>query len=84
MSMADATDTQMASIRAASTARFNASSRGPFVARSASDRTDDWPHWFVADASGVNVIEYLAADRVGRLPFVPRIEAERLASVANG
>jgi hypothetical protein len=83
VTMAD-TDTYMASIRATSIAKFNAADRGPFVARSASDRTDDWPRWFVADRNGINVVEYLAPELAGRLPLVPRIEAERLAGVANG
>lgn len=79
-----ATDMQMAAIRAASIVKFHAAARGPFVARSASDNTDEWPHWFVADRNGVNVVEYLEPELGGYLPFVPRIEAERLASVANG
>ena len=82
--MADDTDAQMASIHAASIAKFHAAARGPFNARSASDTTDYWPHWFVADRNGINLIEYLAPELSGRLPFVPRAEAERLAGVANG
>lgn len=27
---------------------------GPYPARSASDRRDDWPFWMVVDANGVN------------------------------
>jgi hypothetical protein len=82
--MADDTDAQMTAIRSASVAKFHAAARGPFIARSASDRTDDWDHWFVADRNGINVLEYLAQERQGQLPFVPRIEAERLAGAANG
>lgn len=27
---------------------------GPYAARSASDRREDWPFWMVVDANGVN------------------------------
>lgn len=27
---------------------------GPYAARSASDKRDDWPFWMVVDANGVN------------------------------
>lgn len=61
-----------------------------YFARSASDRTDDWPFWFVADrAKGdLNVTadlirEHHDPDHAGGV-FVPRRGAEDLAALANG
>jgi hypothetical protein len=48
--------------------------RGPFKARSASDRRDDWPLWYVADAGGrINCIPGLA----------PRALVEEITACAN-
>lgn len=58
--------------------------RGPFTARSASDRTDDWPFWFVADKTGLNITVNAEPRLRGRLPFVPRDMAERIAGALNG
>lgn len=62
-----------------------------FFARSASDRTDDWPFWFVADADrdGLNVTNDLIVRFIdptyqrNRLPFLPRVACEVLASKAQ-
>ncbi|SEN87926.1 hypothetical protein SAMN04489859_102057 [Paracoccus alcaliphilus] len=66
------------------------SDRPRYFARSASDRTNDWPRWFVADRSkgGMNVTadlirEYRNPDHCGGV-FLPRIAAEALAAEANG
>lgn len=65
---------------------------GPrYYARSASDTTDDWPFWFVADyfQGGLNVVGPLmdqlfpGNDRRGRV-FLSRYDAESLAAMANG
>jgi len=56
---------------------------GPFTARSASDKTDDWPHWFVADGRGINVTVHLMPELRGYLPFVPKGMAIELAEAAN-
>ena len=60
-----------------------------YYARSASDRTDDWPFWFVADSSkgNVNVTadiirQHIRPNRKGRV-FVPRVLAQDLADMAN-
>jgi hypothetical protein len=61
-----------------------------FYARSASDRTDDWPYWFVADSQkgGLNVTAKLIRRHLdpehkrGVLCF--RRGAEYLAILANG
>lgn len=57
--------------------------------RSASDRTDDWPFWFVADrqAGGLNVTadlirKHVNQDHVGGV-FGSREQIEMLADVAN-
>lgn len=60
-----------------------------YFARSASDRTDDWPLWFVADRrkSGLNVTLSLIEKAFGRhvvgMPFLPREHAETLAEISN-
>ena len=61
-----------------------------YYARSASDRTDDWPFWFVADAQkgGLNVtavlaLQHLNHDAKGQT-LCNRDYAEYLAIIANG
>jgi hypothetical protein len=54
-----------------------------YYARSASDKTDDWPLWFVANQQGINVTVQLFPELSGRLPFVPKHVAVLLADVAN-
>ena len=61
-----------------------------YYARSASDRTDDWHFWFVADAQkgGLNVTaelvrQHLNVNPEGRTLCV-RDFAEQLAFAANG
>jgi len=60
-----------------------------FFARSASDRTDDWPHWFVADRQNgeINVTIRLIEKRFGvalpLLPFLWREACEAMAAQAN-
>ena len=58
---------------------------GRFYARSASDRTDDWPYWYVADRekAGLNVTVALVPEMRGCMPFLSRKEAESLAQAAN-
>lgn len=57
-----------------------------YYARSASDKTDEWPFWYVADRqqSGLNVTKALASEQVGYLPFVSREAAIKIAETANG
>lgn len=55
----------------------------PLKARSASVKTDDWPYWFVADATGLNVTVEFAPERAGRLPFLPKEAACDLADAMN-
>ena len=61
-----------------------------YYARSASDRTDDWPFWFVADAQkgGLNVTaelvrQHLNIDAKGQT-LCSRRTAKHLATIANG
>ena len=61
-----------------------------YYARSASDRTDDWPDWFVADTQkgGLNVTAVLARqhlniDAKGQT-LCSRRTAQHLAILANG
>jgi hypothetical protein len=61
-----------------------------YYARSASDRTDDWPYWFVADAQkgGLDVTAELVRQHLNVNPeggtLCSRGDAERLAILANG
>lgn len=57
-----------------------------YYARSASDKTDEWPLWYVADRhqSGLNVTKTLAPEQVGYLPFVSKDAAQKIAETANG
>jgi hypothetical protein len=61
-----------------------------YYARSASDRTDDWPFWFVADSQrgGLNVTNELVREHFPKLHrpgavFLPREFAEGLAAAVN-
>lgn len=60
-----------------------------YYARSASDRTDEWPFWFVADRNkaGLNVtlslVESLYGQHLVCLPFMSRDDAVELAIEAN-
>ena len=60
-----------------------------YYARSASDRTDAWPFWFVADSrkGSVNVTADIVRQHIGPTRkggvFVPRGLALALADVAN-
>lgn len=55
--------------------------KGPFIARSASSRTDDWPLWYVAGPNGVtNVLTF--ADKPGAMSANRQV-AERIAEEAN-
>ena len=60
-----------------------------YEAKIASDKTELWPFWFVADneKGGVNVTNELLVElyKVApkQLPFLSRNGAEMLASVAN-
>ena len=61
-----------------------------YYARSASDRTDDWPFWFVADKTrgGLNVTCELIRDHIDPKHtggvFTLRNAATVLANMANG
>lgn len=49
---------------------------GPYSARSASDRTDDWPFWYVCGADGrSNVLSFSA-------PFYGAVLTTREAAIA--
>ena len=58
-------------------------------ARSASDRSDDWPFWYITDDQPadrnklLDAIEALTGHRPIAMPFVPRAMAEQLASAMN-
>lgn len=56
-----------------------------YYARSGSDRTDDWPFWFVADREqgGLNVTVRVFPAMRGCWPFLPRSVAEEVAKYAN-
>lgn len=57
-----------------------------YFARSASDNTDDWPYWFVADGhkGGLNVTTQLSAHHnKGKQPFMSPWDAVKLAMKAN-
>lgn len=62
---------------------------GRFYARSASDKTDDWPFWFVADRrrGDLNVTAELICELVYPLHkgaiFLPQKAATLLADKAN-
>lgn len=60
------------------------------IARSASDRTDEWPYWFVADADhpGINITSRIASAlgydwRLGAV-LADRETAEKIAREWNG
>lgn len=52
-----------------------------YYARSASDKTDDWPYWFVADKEkgGLNTTEKYIWPYV----LTSKEDAERIARIAN-
>jgi len=58
-------------------------------ARSASDRLDDWPFWYVTDDmppdmnKTVDAIEAIIGIRIVALPFVSRDVAIEVASLMN-
>jgi hypothetical protein len=54
---------------------------GPYVARSASDRTDDWPYWYVTPKSDgrSNCLEFSNG-----ATFADRETAKAIAAHANG
>lgn len=56
-----------------------------YFARSASDKTDDWPFWYVADREkgNLNVTVKLEPLLEGALPFTSKEYAIRLAKRAN-
>ena len=54
---------------------------GPFKARSASDKTDDWPFWFVCGPDGINCLTFPHAPGA---VFTERARAEDIAKDANG
>ncbi len=54
-----------------------------YFARSASDKTDDWHLWFVADETGLNVTGKLVPELRGYMPFLPKETALSVAEAAN-
>ena len=60
-----------------------------FLARSASDRTDDWPHWFVVRANEPRKNVLREACEIARIHIQPgavlttRLDAECIARMAN-
>lgn len=62
---------------------------GRYYARSASENTDDWPFWFVADdeRGGLNVTAEMIREHInpnhGGGVFLPDWEAVKLAMRAN-
>lgn len=60
---------------------FYLQGEGPYTARSASDRTEDWPLWYVAGPDGrTNVLRSTdpAADKLGP-KFTDRVTAQSVA-----
>ncbi len=53
----------------------------PFTARSASDKTDNWPFWYVTDDGRRNVLRFPNAPGA---VFTDRQTAEMIAAKANG
>lgn len=56
------------------------------IAKSASDRTDEWPFWMVWNGSinvTVRAIEAVTGNHVVAMPFLPRSIAEKLADHCN-
>jgi hypothetical protein len=60
--------------------RVYADRPGPYVARSASDKTEDWPFWFVHGADGMNCARF--ADNPLAI-FMPRELAMQVAEALN-
>lgn len=60
-----------------------------YVARSASDKTDEWPFWFIADRhqGNRNVFAPLMEKAFGvpwtTMPFGPRDFVQKIAALAN-
>lgn len=56
-----------------------------YFARSASDNTDDWPYWFVADSmkGGLNVTATLDRKLKGGHGFLPPWDAVKLSMASN-
>lgn len=72
--------------------RLNAAESGrrpAWRARSASDKTDDWPLWYVTDDmpadrnKTVDAVESATGMRPTGLPFLRREDAEHLAAIMN-
>lgn len=53
---------------------------GPYVARSASDRTDDWPFWYVTNDGRTNALRFPGC---GGAVMTSREVAEEIARRAN-
>jgi len=56
-----------------------------YFARSASDKTDDWPYWYVADSDkgSMNVTSSLEPNLKGKLPFLNPWDCVKLAMKSN-
>jgi hypothetical protein len=55
----------------------------PFVARSASDKTEDWPFWFVCGQDRINYMYIEAKAGTYGAKFCRRKIAERIAEALN-
>lgn len=53
---------------------------GPYTARSASDRTDDWPFWYVTNNGRTNILRFHSHPTA---LFTSRAEAEDIAAHFN-
>ena len=57
-----------------------------YTAKSASDKTDEWPYWYV-EFNRANVIPSKYREETGKwlttLPFVTRTSAENIATKLN-
>ena len=57
---------------------------GPYEARSASDKTDNWPYWYVCGPDGrKNLLTLPREHRCFGAVFTSREEAERIAKIGN-
>lgn len=54
--------------------------RGPYVAKSASEKTEDWPFWYVCGPDGINCLRF---PREPGAVFTSRSAAEWIADDAN-
>lgn len=56
---------------------------GPYKARSASDKTDDWPFWFVCQHDEARIAGLFNILRIGLAMFTSKERAQEIAATAN-